>query len=68
MKSQLQYLLVSPPRNSSSAFFNLALLSTTGKKYPQFNALQRWFRANRGKVKRPGGAISLPEAAPNPVG
>jgi hypothetical protein len=67
VKSQLQYLLVSPPRNSSSAFFNLALLSTSGKKYPQFNGLQRWFKANRGKVKRPGGPLALPAAQPNPV-
>jgi hypothetical protein len=67
VKSQLQYLLVSPPANSSSAFFNLALLSTRGKKYPQFGGLQRWFNANRGKVKRPGGAIALPAALPNPV-
>jgi hypothetical protein len=66
VKSQLQYLLVSPPRNSSSAFFNLALLSTSGKKYPQFNGLQRWFNANRGKVKRPGGPLALPAAQPNP--
>jgi hypothetical protein len=67
VKSQLQYLLVSPPRNSSSAFFNLALLSTSGKKYPQFNGLQRWFKANRSKVKRPGGPLALPAAQPNPV-
>ncbi|MGH8735510.1 MAG: hypothetical protein ACREVB_17630, partial [Burkholderiales bacterium] len=66
VKSQLQYLLVSPPRNSSSAFFNLALLSPSGKKYAQFGALQRWFNANRGKVKRPGGSIALPAARPNP--
>jgi hypothetical protein len=67
VRSQLQYLLLAPPRNSSSAFFNLALMSTSGKKYPQFGALQRWFRANRGKVKRPGNAIALPAARPNPV-
>src|SRR5215213_2216590 len=67
VKSQLQYLLVSPPASSSSAFFNLALLSTRGKKYPQFGGLQRWFKANRGKVKRPAGAIALPAALPNPV-
>jgi hypothetical protein len=67
VKSQLQYLLVSPPARSSSAFFNLALLSNSGKKYPQFNALQRWFKANRGKVKRPGSSIALPAAPPNPV-
>jgi hypothetical protein len=67
VKSQLQYLLVSPPARSSSAFFNLALLSNSGKKYPQFGALQRWFKANRGKVKRPGSSIALPAAPPNPV-
>jgi hypothetical protein len=67
VKSQLQYMLVSPRRNSSSAFFNLALLNTRGKRYPQYNALQRWFRAHRGRVKRPGSAISLPPAAPNPT-
>jgi hypothetical protein len=67
VKSQLQYLLVSPPARSSSAFFNLALLSPSGKRYPQFGALQRWFRANRSKVKRPGSAIALPAARPNPV-
>ena len=67
VKSQLQYLLVSPPARSSSAFFNLALLTSSGKKYPQFGALQRWFNANRSKVKRPSGAIALPAAPPNPV-
>jgi hypothetical protein len=67
VKSQLQYLLVSPPASSGSAFFNLALLSPSGKRYPQFGALQRWFGANRGKVKRPGSPIALPAARPNPV-
>jgi len=67
VKSQLQYLLVSPPASSSSAFFNLALLSPSGKRYPQFGALQRWFGANRGKVKRPGSPIALPAARLNPV-
>jgi Cellulase (glycosyl hydrolase family 5) len=67
VKSQLQYLLVAPPPNSSSAFFNLALLTTAGKKYPQFGALQDWFRSHRGKVKRPGSQIALPSARPNPT-
>jgi hypothetical protein len=67
VKSQLQYLLVSPPRGSSSSFFNLALLGPTGKRLPQFSALQRWFGANRGKVKRPGRAIAIPSALPNPT-
>jgi hypothetical protein len=67
VKSQLQYLLVAPPPKSSSAFFNLALLTTSGKKYPQFNALQNWFRSHRGKVKRPGSRIAIPAARPNPT-
>jgi hypothetical protein len=67
VKSQLQYLLVSPPASSAQAFFNLALLNARGKKYPQFGGLQRWFGANRGKVKRPGRPIALPAAAPNPI-
>ena len=68
VKSQLQYLLVAPPKRSLSSFFNVALLTTRGTKYPQFNALRRWFQVNRGKVKRPGGAINLPPAPPSPVG
>lgn len=67
VKSQLQYLLVAPARSSTSAFFNLALLSPRGARYPQYNALQSWFRANRGRVKRPGGPIALPAAPPNPT-
>jgi hypothetical protein len=33
-----------------------------------YNALRRWYRKNRGKVKRPGAGISLAPAPPNPVG
>ncbi len=66
VKSQLQYLLVSPPRNSDSSFFNLALLSSSGKRYPQFNALQRWYKVNRGKVRRPGRADHASAGAREP--
>ncbi len=65
VKSQLQYLLIAPPQRSSSAFFNLALMTTQGKKYPTYNALASWFKGHRGKVKRPGGSIDLP-APPAP--
>jgi hypothetical protein len=68
VKSQLQYLLVSPPRSSRASFFDLGLVSTSGKRNVNYNALQRWYRANRGKVKRPGAAITLPPAPPQPVG
>ena len=64
VKSNLQYLMASPPRGSSSAYFNLALLTTRGRKYPQYNTMVRWFKAHRRKVKRPGGPISLPRARP----
>jgi hypothetical protein len=67
VKSQLQYLLVAPGASSSQAFFNLALLTTSGAKYPQFNALLDWYRSHRGKVKRPGGSIAIPAARPNPT-
>ena len=67
VKSQLQYLLVSPPTKSRQSFFNLALLSNGGKKYSTFSAMARWYSANRAKVKRPAGPIALPAAPPNPV-
>jgi hypothetical protein len=68
VKSQLQYLLVSPPRTARASFFDLGLVTTSGKRNPGYNALQSWYRANRGKVKRPGAAITLPPAPPQPVG
>jgi hypothetical protein len=64
VKSNLQYLIAAPPPGSTSAYFNLALLTTSGRKYPQYNTLVRWYRAHRRKVKRPGRAISLPPAPP----
>ena len=68
VKSQLQYLLVSPPRTQRASFFDLGLVSTRGKRNVGYNALRSWYRANRGKVKRPGPAITLPPAQPNPIG
>ena len=67
VRSQLQYLLPVLPRGSNSTF-NTGIVTQTGKRLSQYSALQRWYRANRGRVKRPGGAISLPAAPPNPVG
>jgi hypothetical protein len=62
VKSQLQYLLVSPPRGAPGAFFNTGLMPRRGAPYPQYRALRRWYRRNRGRVKRPGAAIKLPPA------
>jgi hypothetical protein len=67
VKSQLQYLLPTLPRGSDSTF-NTGIVTQTGKRLPQYNALRRWYRVNRGKVKRPGRAISLPAAPANPSG
>jgi hypothetical protein len=64
VRSQLQYLLVSPPPGSPYRFFDLGLLSANGSKYPTYNALRSWYRKNRRKVKRLGGRIALPVAPP----
>ena len=62
VKSQLHYLLVSPPRKAPGAFFNTGLMARSGVKYPQYRALRRWYNRNRGRVTRPGAAIALPPA------
>jgi hypothetical protein len=67
VKSQLQYLLVSPPRSQRSSFFDLGLVTTSGKRNAGYNALRSWFRGNRGKVRRPGASIALPAAPPQPT-
>jgi hypothetical protein len=66
VKSQMQYLMLVLPRGSASTF-NTGLVSRTGKRLPQFNALRSWYRSHRGRVKRPTSrALSLPPAQANP--
>jgi Cellulase (glycosyl hydrolase family 5) len=65
VKSQLQYLLTTLPPNTST--FNTGIVKPSGKRLPQYKGLQRWYRSNRGKVKRPGSPFSLPLALPNPT-
>ena len=67
VKSQMQYLLLTLPRGSGSTF-NTGLVSRSGKRLPQFNALSGWYRANRGRVKSPGRSFSVPPAQANPIG
>src|SRR5918992_1267933 len=67
VKSQMQYLMLVLPRGSASTF-NTGLVSRSGKRLPQFNALRSWYRSNRGRVKRPGRAFRVPPAQANPVG
>jgi Cellulase (glycosyl hydrolase family 5) len=66
VKSQLQYLLVTPSRGDRASFFDLGLVARSGKRNVGYNALKRWYNANRGRVKRPGGPITLPAAPPQP--
>jgi hypothetical protein len=66
VKSQMQYLLLTLPRGSGSTF-NTGLVTSSGKRLPQYNALRSWYQANRGRVKRPGKAFALPAAVPNPT-
>jgi hypothetical protein len=67
VKSQMQYLMLTLPRGSDSTF-NTGLVSRSGKRLPQFNALRSWYRANRGRVKRPQRSFALPPAQANPIG
>ncbi len=64
VKSQLQYLLVQPPKKYPWSFFDLGLMSVHQKKQPQYNSLLRWYHAHKSKVKRPGKAITLPPPGP----
>ena len=66
VKSQMHYLLTTLPRRSGSTF-NTGLVTRTGKRLPQFNALRGWYRSNRGRVKRPSRSFSLPPAQASPT-
>jgi hypothetical protein len=59
VKSMLQYLLVTPPKNKSYAYFNTGVITTRGAKLPAFHALRSFYRKNRGRLKRPGGPIAF---------
>jgi hypothetical protein len=66
VKGHIQYLLLTLPRNSGSTF-NTGLVSGIGGRLSQYNALARWYRAHRGKVRRPGRALRLPARNANPT-
>jgi hypothetical protein len=57
VKSQLQYLLVSPPKSKPYSFFDLGLMKTSGKKHSTYNALRSFYLQNKRKLKRPGPPI-----------
>ncbi|MFN2617257.1 MAG: hypothetical protein ABR581_09055 [Thermoleophilaceae bacterium] len=65
VKQNLQYLLVGPRPGGVGDFFDLGLLSPKGRRRPTYNALRRWYRSHRHKVRRPPHRISLPPAPPN---
>jgi hypothetical protein len=67
VKSMLQYLLISPPRGSDTAYFDLGLLTTRLRRHPTYNSLVRWSRTalRRRYIKRPGGRLRLTPARPS---
>lgn len=56
VKGMLYYILVSPPDDHPSAFFDLGLIATNGEERGAFDALRAWVRkaARSGRVKKPG--------------
>ena len=52
---------------NADSTFNTGIVKLSGKRLPQYKGLQRWFRGNRSRVKRPGSAFSLPLAPPEPT-
>lgn len=55
IKAQLYYILISPPADSASAFFDLGLISQAGVLTRTFKALAKWVdrAASSGKVAKP---------------
>jgi hypothetical protein len=66
VKGQMQYTLLTLAPGSQSTF-NTGLVSRSGSRLTQYNALARWYRAHRNKVKRPGRAFKLPARRENPT-
>jgi hypothetical protein len=66
VKGQMQYTLLTLAPGSQSTF-NTGLVSRSGGRLSQYNALARWYRAHRNKVKRPGKAFKLPARRANPT-
>ena len=56
VKQMLQFVLVSPPADAPSSFFDMGLISTTGVLRPSYEALRGWVQnaAATGGVIRPG--------------
>ncbi len=65
VKGHIQYMLLTLQGNTGSTF-NTGLVSGTGTRSVQYNALARWYRANRNKIRRPGRAFRLPARRANP--
>jgi hypothetical protein len=56
VREMLQYLLVRPPTDSPSAFFDTAIVGLRGKPMPAFLGLASWARsaARQGRIAKPG--------------
>jgi hypothetical protein len=54
VKQQLHYVLVSPPADSPSSYFDMGLMSSNGVFRPSYDALRGWVAAHAGSLQRPG--------------
>ena len=54
VKQQLHYVLVSPPPDSPSAYFDMGLIGTNGVLRPSYDALRGWVSSHQGSLAQPG--------------
>ena len=73
VRQMLYYILINPPRRDPSRFFDLGIITLSGKLRQPYIALRSWAQsaANRGKIVRPGappGDGNSGSGAPPPSG
>ena len=56
VKQQLHYVLVSPPPDSPSAYFDMGLIGSNGVLRPSYDALRGWVSSHQ-RQPRPTGAL-----------
>jgi hypothetical protein len=54
IKQQLHYVLVSPPPDSPSAYFDMGLIGSNGVLRPSYDALRGWISSHQSNLAQPG--------------
>lgn len=54
VKQQLHYVLVSPPADSPSSYFDMGLIGSNGVLRPSYDALRGWISEHAGSLQSPG--------------